>query len=824
MSSEYFEFMIREWHSDDAPESIFKEVQSDSESVDSINSIDSDEDKKYEPKKYNIYLFGNTSDGHSVCLHISGFTPYFFVKIPEDWHESYVNDFVKVFKSDKYLKWNGRNLISHKIMEKIDAYGFTNMKKQKFLRLVFSSESAYRSAKYLLRDPIKNFGKMKLYDANMDPMLTFMHLRDIQASGWVKIKNSNLKKIKVSRTKYNYSTFWKNVDFSDKKSIPPMLSMSFDIECYSFNGMFPEPSNAKNTITMIGSAFQRFGSAEVQKTVVVLGECDDIPGVEVFKAKTEKELLKKWVKIVMDRDPDQIIGYNIDDFDWTYIYERSVLCEVEDYVLNNIGRLFHVTSTFKKDKFESSAHGVNNFNYISTPGIGQIDLLHWFRKEDKSLDSYKLEAVSSKYLKEHKRDVDVQQIFKWSGPEGDSKSRAIVADYCAQDTLLPLRLMLNRVIIPNMIEMSRVTYVPFTWLILRGEQIKAFSQLRKELSKLGFVMPSEIIPPDSEYKGATVLNCERGSYFQPVSGLDFASLYPSIMVAHNLCPTTIVIDQKYNNLPGIEYKRFTWTEETSADSDSDEEDSEKPSQTNKEVKLITNDYTFVQNVPGVIPGILMRLWKERKAVRAIQAKTEDPELKAILNGEQLAIKRSMNSIYGFFGVSKGICPCQPIAACVTYTGRCMIAHSKECAEKWYDGSEASNGIIAKVRYGDSISAESPVTYKLSDSGVQVSTVEDLFNQGLVSEYNNFKPGEPDRLNKFQSMPLQNVYVQTSQGWRKVKRLIKHKVQKKLFRITTEKGSIIVTEDHSLIRSNGKFAKPYNVTIGDNLLHCLSFDK
>ena len=42
------------------------------------------------------------------------------------------------------------------------------------------------------------------------------------------------------------------------------------------------------------------------------------------------------------------------------------------------------------------------------------------------------------------------------------------------------------------------------------------------------------------YEGATVLDAKQGFYRTPVATLDFASLYPSIMMAHNLCYSTLL--------------------------------------------------------------------------------------------------------------------------------------------------------------------------------------------------------------------------------------------------------------------------------------------
>jgi DNA polymerase delta subunit 1 len=45
---------------------------------------------------------------------------------------------------------------------------------------------------------------------------------------------------------------------------------------------------------------------------------------------------------------------------------------------------------------------------------------------------------------------------------------------------------------------------------------------------------------EEQYEGATVIEPKKGYYNQPIVTLDFSSLYPSIMMAHNLCYTTLV--------------------------------------------------------------------------------------------------------------------------------------------------------------------------------------------------------------------------------------------------------------------------------------------
>ena len=45
---------------------------------------------------------------------------------------------------------------------------------------------------------------------------------------------------------------------------------------------------------------------------------------------------------------------------------------------------------------------------------------------------------------------------------------------------------------------------------------------------------------DEQYEGATVIDPKKGYYDSPIATLDFSSLYPSIMMAHNLCYTSLL--------------------------------------------------------------------------------------------------------------------------------------------------------------------------------------------------------------------------------------------------------------------------------------------
>ena len=71
------------------------------------------------------------------------------------------------------------------------------------------------------------------------------------------------------------------------------------------------------------------------------------------------------------------------------------------------------------------------------------------------------------------------------------------------------------------------------------------------------IIPTEkAIKSQGKYDGAYVLDPVTGYHEVPVATLDFASLYPSIMMAHNLCYSTLIQDKNVlSNLSEDEYTR-----------------------------------------------------------------------------------------------------------------------------------------------------------------------------------------------------------------------------------------------------------------------------
>lgn len=112
----------------------------------------------------------------------------------------------------------------------------------------------------------------------------------------------------------------------------------------------------------------------------------------------------------------------------------------------------------------------------------------------------------------------------------------------------------------NYTEMARVTGVPFNYLLSRGQQIKVISQLFRSAGEAGYIIPAlKSEGTDEQYEGATVIEPTKGFYDVPIATLDFASLYPSIMQAHNLCYTTLLDKQTIERMKLVEGEDYVHT-------------------------------------------------------------------------------------------------------------------------------------------------------------------------------------------------------------------------------------------------------------------------
>ena len=337
---------------------------------------------------------------------------------------------------------------------------------------------------------------------------------------------------------------------------PDLVECSYDIEAWDENRDFPMGSKPTSKCITIGTSFKRRGSVYL-KHAVTLKQSLPLEGAVVESYEDEREVIAAWLRLLAREQPDVIYGYNTDQFDWRYLFELAQRLGVPFAV----GRLRGVLSEYQEKVMESSAFGFNQFFLVSTPGILNMDVMQAVKRAHK-LESYSLENVSAHFLGEHKDDMKYNRMFDLF-EEGTPEGIREIAKYCVQDTMLPIKLADKLNILIDHVEMARATYVPVDYLLKRGQQIKIFSCILRRIrgEYLIRTFDGDEAPPEETYQGATVLDARAGVYMDPVVVCDFASLYPSIMRAHNLCLTTWVADARFEDLPGYEYATFERTDE-----------------------------------------------------------------------------------------------------------------------------------------------------------------------------------------------------------------------------------------------------------------------
>ncbi|HEX33072.1 MAG TPA: hypothetical protein ENG01_01500, partial [Candidatus Aenigmarchaeota archaeon] len=400
--------------------------------------------------------------------------------------------------------------------------------------------------------------------------------------------------------------------------------LAVDIEMYT-----PDMNltSNKNPIIMVGLASENLRKVITWKNV-------NLEYVEVVKS--EKEMLERFSEIVKEVDPDVIVGYNSDSFDFTHIKERARILKAKvDFSWDGRGII-----TKHKGAF--------------VLGPVHVDLYQFIRNilsSNLKTDVYTLNAVCNELIGVGKKDMSAERMIEiWGSDENIDR----IAEYNINDAEITYKLA--KKILPIMMELVKLTSLP-----LFNVSRATYSTLVEELI-IKEVWDKEVIPRkvfgsvvedryEKTYEGAFVYEPAPGVY-ENVAVFDFRSLYPSIIVTHNICPSTIGCKKNcYESPIGTKFRK-------------------RPE--------------------GFIPCILKRLIEERAEIKDRIKKEKDTTLES----KQYALKILANSFYGYLGYPKSRWYSIECAKSITAWGRKYIQETLELISE--------NGY--KVLYADTDSA------------------------------------------------------------------------------------------------------------------------
>ena len=477
------------------------------------------------------------------------------------------------------------------------------------------------------------------------------------------------------------------VQEEDWSRIPDYRLTAYDIECYAKKG-FPnaliDPVVAESFIfdsmNNIGRLVPDKAAAADSDAIVVCTRPSrkfaDLPNAVIVTVESEHHMFLFKAFLFYMTCPTILLSFNGNRFDLPYDLDRAQTLGID---LAQYWSVVAEPLTIREHAKETVGTGAVIHMQIHLAGINCLDEYIIVRKiEQDKLTSYTLNNVSWHYLQQRKSDVHHTDIPNLYLGTLDQVQRLL--RYNIIDSWLVVKLFSKRKHNLNIPIMARITGIQAQQLFDWGPSKQSQISFMLECQPWGLLKPYRRRKDDQDkFAGATVITPKTGFVPDPVIVEDFASLYPSIMIAFNLCITTYLtleIIEKYQ-IPKDQYIQV-------------------PSGRGGRMTYWAKRSLRV----GIIPTQVQSFLDARADFKVKMKKAKDANEKDVYDGSQAETKRKANSIYG---LTKQIL--EEIASTVTFFGRMMIGRCKELVETWYtpaNGFGPAQGFpqLPVVRYGD----------------------------------------------------------------------------------------------------------------------------
>lgn len=364
-----------------------------------------------------------------------------------------------------------------------------------------------------------------------------------------------------------------------ERSMPPDLRvLAFDIEVYNARG----------------------DADPTRDPVIVISFKDSTGKAEAITAdgKDDRKALRQFVEYINEYDPDVILGYNSNNFDWPYLVERARRIGVP-LAVDRLGGIP-----------QQSVYG-----HWSVVGRANVDLYNVIDEiqeiKIKSLDR------AAEYFGVMKREertlIPGHRIYEyWDDPS----KRPLLIKYAIEDAVSTYGL--GEKLLPYLIQLSSVSGIPLDQVAAASVGARVEWLLMRYAYRMGEVAPNREERPYETYKGAIVLEPRPGIY-QDVAVLDFTSMYPSIMMKYNLSPDTYLEPGEPDPPEGI-------------------------------YKAPEVGHRFRRSPTGFIPQVLASLVKLRREVKNAMSGLDPNSVQyKLLDERQRALKVMANAMYGYMG-------------------------------------------------------------------------------------------------------------------------------------------------------------------------------
>ncbi|HIH74595.1 MAG TPA: DNA polymerase elongation subunit, partial [Methanosarcina sp.] len=534
-------------------------------------------------------------------------------------------------------------------IEKFEPVGYQKTK-TKMLRITTSlprDVPEIRDEVLKIQDVLKAEGDWQVYESDILFRNRFLIDRDLGGMVWISAEGKPVDPARYLRAgsagnsrceKFacDTSILGSELKRVENLTIAPLKYLSFDIECLPLDGGMPSPD--VSPIIMISFSFEP--AYKGHKTLILLAKPADGMNGDVLPCKDETDMLNRFFEIICEYHPDIVAGYNHQDFDIPYITDRVKALNAKGENINPVvGR-------------DGSHIGYRRFGLITrteVKGRVVVDALPLVRRAF-SLKQYTLRAVSKELLSREKLDVPPLEMEEHWNDSGEKFLKFV--DYARRDAELALELVLNLRLLDKYIALAQVSGSLLQEIVDGGQTSMVETLLVREfglrdrviLPKPGDELSAERYDMSSDLKGGEVLEPKKG-LLENVLILDYKSLYPTIMMAHNLCYTTVVTKDR-----------------------PDGEAIKPPS---------GGEFVPPEVYRGIVPSILEDLLNQRGETKKRMRLTSDKNEYRVLDATQLAIKILLNSFYGYSGYARARLYSLTLANAVTSFGRSNILNTRD---------------------------------------------------------------------------------------------------------------------------------------------------
>ncbi|UVZ34365.1 DNA polymerase [Elephant endotheliotropic herpesvirus 3B] len=587
-----------------------------------------------------VCMFGKTEDGTDLCVNVHGQSYYFYVDVKGRDKEG-TRETVDTIMAN-LEKQASSCVCTIKEVQRTSLLGFTR-KSETYMMLNFTNPFVGKEVARSLREL-----DYQVFESTVEPNTRLIVDNRFSSFGWYRIRSPYLRHTKKdSNCALELDCTVGELEYlPDRVDWPNYKCLSFDIECLSgaSDDAFPDAANPDDLIIQISCVCFDIDETVETRHLFTLGPCDPIPGTHIYECASEYELILGFLTFLRAYGPNFLTGYNINSFDIPYIVGRCRFYNLQCGVFTKLRRgrfsYFKGTESFMN----------RSTNKVTVSGVVVVDM-YKVCMDKVSAPNHKLDTVVDVLLGERKQDVSYKQIpvlFR-----RDDGGRGVVGAYCVHDSVLVRGIFCKLLYHYEVSAIARLSGISMNRVIFDGQQIRIFTSMLAAARRDNLIIPTPNDSTEDTYQGATVLEPKTSFYNTPVAVLDFASLYPSIIQAYNLCYSTLVLDEE--SLAGVP-----------------EDDVISVSANTGRV------HRFVKaRVRRSILAQLLTSWlAERKAVREKLKSCSDPLMKILLDKQQLALKLTCNAVYGFTGTSKGMFPCLAVAESVTAQGRQLLSTTR----------------------------------------------------------------------------------------------------------------------------------------------------